>query len=218
MNKPGGTISYTNKLILVKTFFRRLQIIFLFIWINLLLAHFILSDSPFIISRSPFKPSVIISSVETKSKDITTPRKPPTRTVKKIPLEVKYKKLGGQYYNSTIAQYLQAIEKILTQYNLDTDSQFIQTMFYIGWQESHWNPNRVSRFNIKGGHPTGIFQFLPGTFRSVSNGNIFSPEDQIRAFVIMVQRGRIDEFAVVFRCNYPSCMSQQMKKYILSIR
>jgi hypothetical protein len=106
-------------------------------------------------------------------------------------------------------------QEVLCKKGFDNDEKFIKGMFYIGQQESHWNLSRVSSFNIKGGFPTGIFQFLPGTFMSVSDGDIFNPEDQIRAFVTMWERGRCDEFAVVYTCNYEPCLSEEVKSYML---
>jgi len=139
----------------------------------------------------------------------------PSRTIDKITLEDKYRALGGIYYADNMKPYLPAIDCVLSEKGLDWDEKFIKGMFYVGQQESHWGWNRISRFNIKGGHPTGIFQFLPGTFRSVSDGDIFNPKDQVRAFITMWERGRTDEFAVMFKCNYPPCLDIDIKSYIL---
>ncbi len=139
----------------------------------------------------------------------------PVRKIDKISLEDKYRLLGGVYYAENMKPYLPAIDKVLSENELDYNEKFIKGMFYVGQQESHWAWYRVSRFKIKNGHPTGIFQFLPGTFRSVSDGYIFDAEDQIRAFVTMWKRSRTDEFAVMFKCNYPPCLDQEIKRYML---
>ena len=48
--------------------------------------------------------------------------------------------------------------------------------------ESHGNATSVSRFVINGEHPTGLFQFLPSTWRSAggTNDNIFDGSVQIQ--------------------------------------
>jgi hypothetical protein len=138
-----------------------------------------------------------------------------SQNIDKISLEEKYKKLTQEYYAVNIVQYLPIIDEVLVERDLDNNEKFIQGMFYIGQQESHWSTFRISRFNIKGGHPTGIFQFLPGTFRSVSKGDIFNARDQINAFVTMWERGRCDEFAVMFTCNYSPCLKKEVKDYML---
>lgn len=120
------------------------------------------------------------------------------RSIKKYTLEEKYRVLAGGYFYQNVVPYLPLIDTVLTEKGLEDNAYFIQVMFFIGQHESHWNTHSVSSFNVGGEHPTGIFQFLPSTFRSVSNGNIFDAEDQIRAFITMVERGRVDEFATLF--------------------
>lgn len=158
-----------------------------------------------------------------------------------VTLEDKYSRLGGKYYASNMRPYLNVIDSVLREEGLDQNALFVKAMFYIGQQESHWRKDAVSGTPIahckRNGsflslygavsrcangdvqvhkeYATGIFQFLPSTFKKVSNGNIFDPEDQIRAFIVMVETGRIDEFATLFICNYPPCLDSQIKVYIL---
>ncbi|MDD3647584.1 MAG: hypothetical protein PHS44_03750 [Candidatus Dojkabacteria bacterium] len=138
-----------------------------------------------------------------------------TNNKKITPLKLKYQQIAGKYYVKELEPYLADIEKVLTKRGYDFDEKLIKGMFYVGQQESHWTPWRVASNEIGGGHPTGIFQFLPGTFMSVSDGNIFKPEDQIDAFITMYERGRIDEFAVMFACNYEPCLEADLRNYLL---
>lgn len=133
-----------------------------------------------------------------------------------ITLDQKYKILGREHYTSNIEPYLEIIDKVLVEENLDKDSLFIQTMFYIGQHESHWNPNSVSSAFVGSEHPTGIFQFLPSTFRTVSKGNIYNPEDQIQAFIVMARNGRIDEFGTMYIHGYGPYLSKEAKAYMFS--
>ena len=138
------------------------------------------------------------------------------RKTKKYSLEGKYILLGGKYYSENIQPFLLDIEKVLKSRKVSYDSNLIKGMFYIGQQESHWTPSRISSAEIAGGHPTGIFQFLPGTFSSVSDGDIFNPYDQIDAFIVMVERGRILEFGPMYSCNYEPCLSDEIKEYLIN--
>lgn len=130
-------------------------------------------------------------------------------------LEEKYQQLGGNQYSDYIKPYLEIIDNVLVEKGLDENSYFVQLMFYIGMQESHWGQYRVSSLWVGREHPTGIFQFLPSTFRSVSKGDIFNAEHQIRAFITMVQNGRIDEFQTLWRCRM-NCLSPEVKSYAVS--
>lgn len=138
-----------------------------------------------------------------------------TNNAKLLPLKLKYKLLSGPYYVPEVEPHLEEINRALAKHNLDFNSKFIKGMFYVGQQESHWTHWRISSNEIKGGHPTGIFQFLPGTFRSVHNGDIFNAEHQVEAFVTMVERGRVDEFSVMFTCNYEPCMDEEIESYLM---
>jgi hypothetical protein len=131
-------------------------------------------------------------------------------------IQNKYKMLGQQHYSPTIEPHIEIIHKVLIEKGLQNDMLFIQAMFYIGQHESHWNARSISSFNINGEHPTGIFQFLPSTFISVSKGDIFNVEDQIRAFINMVERGRADEFQTLFICSYPPYLDPEAKYYLLN--
>jgi hypothetical protein len=135
--------------------------------------------------------------------------------ISKLPLEVRYRLLAGEYYSENTTQFLPIIDKVLTEKGLQDDELFIKGMFYVGEHESHWNVDRVSSQNIGGGHPTGIFQFLPGTFMSVSDGDIYNVEDQVRAFITMWERGRCDEFEVVFVCGWRPCLDGEVNNYLL---
>jgi hypothetical protein len=76
-----------------------------------------------------------------------------SRTIDKLSLEEKYRNIAGEYYSANIKQFLPVIDEVLCKKGFDNDEKFIKGMFYIGQQESHWNPSRVSSFNIKGGFP-----------------------------------------------------------------
>jgi len=129
---------------------------------------------------------------------------------------------------------------VLFENGLAEDEKFIQVMFYVGLHESWWNNNSVARTPIvhckpaSGGkaygsvlscnegdglikreYPTGIFQFLPSTFRTVSKGDVFSTEDQVQAFITMLERGRADEFETIFRCTFEKCLTPELKLYAL---
>ncbi len=118
--------------------------------------------------------------------------------VKKDELLAKYQRLGGAYFSYNIIPYLADIDAVLSKYGLDENALFIRTMFFVGQHESHWNIHSVSGSSVGTEHPTGLFQFLPSTFRTVSAGNIFSAHDQIEAFVTMYLRGRLDEFGTLY--------------------
>lgn len=118
--------------------------------------------------------------------------------VKTVSLQDKYRRLAGSYYYSNVEPYLPIIDKVLSERGLDNDELFIQAMFFIGQYESHWNTQSISGSTYGGEHPTGIFQFLPSTFRSVSSGDIFDAEGQIRAYVTMVERGRVREYGTLY--------------------
>lgn len=129
---------------------------------------------------------------------ITDKRIELVKKVKTVSLQDKYRRLAGSYYYSNVEPYLPIIDKVLSERGLDNDELFIQAMFFIGQYESHWNTNSICGSTYGGEHPTGMFQFLPSTFRSVSNGDIFDAEDQIRAYVTMVERGRVREYGTLY--------------------
>lgn len=208
---------HLNRLIFIKLLFWGFAKILFTSWLACLIINFYVYPSPF--ENIPFcstpdqEDSEQINIIKEKnireiqyykiSRDVST-------------IEEKYKNLAGVHYSQTIEPHLSTIDKVLIEKGLDKDALFIQAMFYIGQHESHWRPSAVSSFIIEGGHPTGIFQFLPGTFRSVSAGNIFNAEDQIRAFVTMIERGRADEFQTIFICSFAPCLSREAKSYILN--
>lgn len=129
-------------------------------------------------------------------------------------LEDKYRALGGSHYYSNVEPYLTLIDKVLKERGLDNDALFIQAMFFIGQHESHWNTMSISGSSYGGEHPTGIFQFLPSTFRSVSRGNIFDAEDQIRAYVAMIEAGRAREYGTL----YIPTINPEAKAYVLNYK
>lgn len=129
-------------------------------------------------------------------------------------LEEKYQKLAGRYYYAGVEAYLPIIDEVLTEKGLDDDTFLVQAMFFIGQHESHWNTQSVSSFSVGREHPTGIFQFLPSTFRSVSSGDIFNARDQIEAFITMTERGRIDEYATLFLPG----LDAYVRRYVLSYK
>ncbi|MBN2015819.1 transglycosylase SLT domain-containing protein [Candidatus Dojkabacteria bacterium] len=132
----------------------------------------------------------------------------------RILLGDKYKKLAGSYYYPNVEKYLPIVDKVLSEKGLDQNSLFIQAMFFIGQRESHWQTGSVSGATYGGENAVGIFQFLPSTFRSVSRGNIYSAEDQVRAFVTMVERGRVREFGTL----YLPGINSRAKQYVLNYR
>lgn len=134
------------------------------------------------------------------------------RESREISLQEKYHALAGPYYYSNVEPYLSVVDKVLTLKGLDNDAFFIQAMFFIGQYESHWNTRSVSSSTYGGEHPTGIFQFLPSTFRSVSRGNIYDAESQIWAYVAMVERGRVREFGTL----YISSLNPMVKAYVVN--
>jgi hypothetical protein len=157
--------------------------------------------------RALEKSLVYSTEVQKKEKKVKTKKQDKT-----VILQEKYKKLAGYYYYPNVEPYLPEIDNILTSKGLDNNALFIQAMFFIGQHESHWNTGSVSASSVGSEHPTGIFQFLPSTFRTVSRGNIYDETDQIYAFVTMVERGRVDEFATLF---IPG-LSPAAKSYVLS--
>lgn len=124
----------------------------------------------------------------------------------------KYKKLAGPYYYVNVEPYLPMIDRVLKEKRLDNDAYFVQAMFFIGQHESHWQTHSISGSEYGGEHPTGIFQFLPSTFRSVSYGNIYNAEDQVRAYITMVERGRVREFGTL----YIPTLSSAVELYVLN--
>lgn len=138
----------------------------------------------------------------------------PEKEDKFITLQEKYKNLAGYYCYPNVEPHLDDIDKVLKTKGLDNDALFIQAMFFIGQYESHWNTGSLSGSSVGSEHPTGIFQFLPSTFRTVSRGNIYDATDQIYAFVTMVERGRVDEFATLFLPG----LSQEAKSYVMNYR
>lgn len=141
---------------------------------------------------------------------------PPERTIDEMDVLQLYQYKGGNQYVPYIEPYIPLIDKVLREYGLENDTTFIRVMFYIGQHESHWTASGVDSFSIAGEHPTGIFQFLPSTFKSVSKGNIFNPEDQIRAYIEMSKRGRIKEFQTLFVCGWKPCIDNADKIYMLN--
>lgn len=137
----------------------------------------------------------------------------PKRKVKKMTLKQRYQNLAGVQYGDNIKQYLPQINKVLKKRGYEDNELFIQVMFYVGQHESHWNVYSVSGATYGGEHATGIFQFLPSTFRSVSSGNIFSVEDQVDAFVTMFEHDRLDEYGVMYICGFGPCLSYEAKVY-----
>lgn len=141
--------------------------------------------------------------------DVTQPK----RKVKKVSLVQRYKRLAGVHYADNIQPHLKAIDKVLKIRGYEDNEKFIQVMFYVGQHESHWNTGSVSGAAYGGEHATGIFQFLPSTFRSVSSGNIYSAEDQVDAFVTMYERDRLDEYGVMYICGFGPCLSYDLKLF-----
>lgn len=139
-----------------------------------------------------------------------------TNNTKLLPLKLKYRLLAGRYYVPEVEPHLEEIDRALSKKGLDFSPKFVKGMFYVGQQESHWTTWRVASNEIADGHPTGIFQFLPGTFRSVHDGDILNAEHQVEAFITMVERGRVDEFAVMFTCNYEPCMDKEVFDYLMN--
>jgi hypothetical protein len=134
------------------------------------------------------------------------------REIGKHDLAERYKVLAGPYYYSNVEPYLEIVDKVLTEKGLEEDSLFIQAMFFVGQHESHWQTTSVSGATYGGEHAVGMFQFLPSTFRSVSSGDIYNAEDQIRAYVTMAQRGRLKEFGTL----YIGSLSPVVRNYALS--
>ena len=134
--------------------------------------------------------------------------------VEKVSLEQKYRDLASYHYYDNVEPYLPIIDRILKQRGLDNDPLFIQAMFFIGQHESHWNTMSISGSSYGGEHPTGIFQFLPSTFRSVSRGDIFDAEDQITAYVAMIEAGRAREYGTL----YIPTLNPEAKAYVLSFK
>lgn len=208
-----------NKLRIIKKIFGTFIRLSILSWILLLVVHIYTNPSPLKNSSFSAEPKRNNSEQtglfqESSNKEVSKHKI--TRNIATV--EEKYKALASVHYSHTIEPHLTIIDRILAEKGLDNDLLFIQAMFYIGQHESHWRPYAVSSFNIKGGHPTGIFQFLPGTFKSVSGGDIFNSEDQIRAFITMAERGRTDEFQTVFICSFNPCLSLEAKLHILNFR
>jgi hypothetical protein len=206
-----------NKLKVVRAFFWLSIQLIIYFSINTALVAFT-NDSPLIDDVNALKPiNVELSDAEEfKSFSTQYPTSGTALAIEYIPLKQKYQFLAQEHYADNIEPFLPLIDKVLVEKGLDNDGLFVQGMFYVGQHESHWRPYAVSSFVIAGENPTGIFQFLPSTFRSVSSGDIFNPEDQIRAFVTMVERDRIDEYHVMFVCSYPPCLSAEQKVYMFS--
>lgn len=136
------------------------------------------------------------------------------RAIGKHDLIERYKVLAGPYYYSNVEPYLEIVDKVLTEKGLEEDSLFIQAMFFVGQHESHWQTTSVSGATYGGEHAVGMFQFLPSTFRSVSSGDIYNAEDQIRAYVTMAERGRLREFGTL----YIGSLSPAVRSYALGFR
>jgi len=199
-----------NNLELTKWLFRWVVLLLSFLWIVLFYWSLQVKVLNTIVVIKPV-PNKYLNSNEVRQVNVYK-----SRNVSKYTLEQRYRKIGREYYADNMQVYLKDIDKVLREKGLENNELFIQGMFYVGQQESHWGRHSVSSFNIKGGHPTGIFQFLPGTFMSVSSGDIFNPEDQVRAFVTMVERNRVDEFAVMFQCNYPPCLKSEVRNCLFN--
>lgn len=60
--------------------------------------------------------------------------------------------------------------------------------------ESGWYPYAVGPDNWTGENAIGILQFLPSTFYGVSDGDIWSWQDQMWAARTMVLQGRLNEW------------------------
>ncbi|MFC1780152.1 hypothetical protein ACFLY9_00445 [Patescibacteria group bacterium] len=202
--------SEKNKLIAIRAFIWMTFILLTLGWLNIYLSSILFLNPKVVKAEVIQGPGFASEGGNIKRVNSYTPI-----NISELSLEERYRNIAGEYYSANIDQYLPAIDKVLQEKDLDNDKKFIKGMFYIGQQESHWSPLRISSFNIKGSFPTGIFQFLPGTFMSVSDGDIFNPEDQIEAFITMWERGRCDEFAVVYTCNYPPCLNEEGKSYML---
>lgn len=134
----------------------------------------------------------------TVQEDVVKEASYPTRTIKRYTLKEKYQEAAGIYYYPEVEKHLKTIDKVLIEQDLERDENFIKIMFFIGQHESHWNRYSVSSSFVGSEHPTGVFQFLPSTFRTVSDGDIYDVEDQIRAFVTMYKRNRLDEFGTLY--------------------
>ena len=95
---------------------------------------------------------------------------------------------------------LDRVEDVLRQRGYGNDVEMYELTVRILWCESRLDPLAKNRQavvvgGISYGHASGLFQFLPSTFASVSNGDIWSVEDQTNAYVTMVEQGRIIEWA-----------------------
>lgn len=152
-----------------------------------------------------------VSTVKIKSKPVQG------RVIKRYTIEEKYKDVAGVHLNEYNQPFLKLIDEKLIEHDLEKDDSLITGMLYIGTHESHWGVNTVSSYNVYGEHPTGIFQFLPSTFKSVyPDGDIFNPEHQIEAFLRMYKNGRIDEFQTLYVRNFEPFLETDIVEDLLA--
>ncbi len=152
-----------------------------------------------------------------QTNNISTPGKPRTDApiiqesvlpaIKEINKEEYLNKIGGEFFTNESRVYSEEIYDVLSETGYFNDVDFVQTMLYVGLHESHWSPGTISGFEVGTGkeHPTGVFQFLQSTFNTVSDGDIYNIEDQIKAYITMHERDRLGEFHVLYVCNYDFC-------------
>lgn len=202
-----------NGLLIASSFAQALKVYSIFI---LKLAVITQSFSPFAlykvetVMQAKSNESIIEIQHQRSESTVTTIE----RKVGKYTLQERYEVLAEPYFYANVIPYLPIVDKVLTEKGLDDNVYFVQVMFFIGQHESHWNTQSISGYSVGSEHPTGLFQFLPSTFRSVSAGNIFDAEDQIRAYVAMVERGRVDEYATLFIGG----LNPAAKAYVLRYR
>jgi soluble lytic murein transglycosylase-like protein len=67
----------------------------------------------------------------------------------------------------------------------------------LSWCESRFNPYARNPVSVGGEHATGLFQFLPSTWRSTPYGRryIYSTHYQALAAAWMISHGRLSEWA-----------------------
>ena len=94
---------------------------------------------------------------------------------------------------------LDRVEKVLDKHG-KTDASFKRMTVKLIYCESRNDPMAKNKQAViyKGrnyGHASGLFQFLPSTFKSVGGGDIWNIEDQTEAYVKMVNANRLREWA-----------------------
>lgn len=104
--------------------------------------------------------------------------------------------VGREASDENGRRVLDVMNLVLNRKGYGHNDKFLEQTVRLVWCESRLDPRAYNSTPVwNGEHASGLFQFLPSTFASVGGGDIWKIEDQTEAYILMVESGRINEWA-----------------------